>query len=49
MEPQSKLQQILDQKILMYMAYRRSFRETIMTNFLAIEAFNLVNQPETNG
>ena len=44
----TKLEQILDQKILMYMAYRRSFGETIMMNFLAIEAFNMVDQPQTN-
>ena len=43
MEPQPKLEQILDQKILMYMAYRSSFGETIMMNFLATEA-NMVNQ-----
>ena len=48
MEPQPKLEQILDQKILMSMAYKRSFGETIMMNFLVIEAFNTVNQPQTN-
>ena len=48
MERQPKLEQILDQKILMSMTYKRSVRETIMMNFLAIEAFNTVNQPQTN-
>ena len=45
MEPQPKLEQILDQKILLSMVYKCSFGETIMMNFLAVEAFNTVNQP----
>ena len=31
----------------MYMAYTNSFEETMMMNFLAIEAFNTVNQTQT--
>ena len=40
-----KLEQILDQKILLSMVHISSFGETIMMNFLAVEAFNTVNQP----
>ena len=47
MEPQPRLEQILDEEILMSMVYKRSFGERIMMNFLAIEAFNTVNQPQT--
>ena len=47
MDSQPKLEQILDHKILMYMAYTSSFEETMMMNFLAIEAFNTVNQTQT--
>ena len=44
----TKIRAGLASEIFTYTAYRRFFGKTIMMNFLAIEAFNTVNQPHTN-